>query len=236
MPQFFSSAIILQKVGEHMLKYKCLVLDHDDTVVQSMKTLSYPFWCLELEQFRPGQTMSLEDYILECHRVGFADMCREQFGFTDEEMEIEHKQWMDYILQHIPDAYPGIDKIIRRQKKEGGLICVVSHSSYDNIIRDYRAHFGIVPDAIYGWDLEPHQRKPNPWPLQNIMEKFDLAPDEILVVDDMKLACKMAQPLGVKVAYAGWSGMGVPSLTAEMEKLCEYTFNTTEEIEKFLFE
>ena len=51
-----------------MLKYKCLVLDHDDTVVQSMKTLSYPFFCIELEQFRPGAFMSMEDYILECHR------------------------------------------------------------------------------------------------------------------------------------------------------------------------
>ena len=39
-----------------MLKYPCLVLDHDDTVVQSMKTLSYPFWCMELELFRPGVT------------------------------------------------------------------------------------------------------------------------------------------------------------------------------------
>ena len=85
-----------------MLRYQCLVLDHDDTVVQSMKTLSYPFWCLELEQFRPGVTMSLEDYILECHRVGFADMCRERFHFTEEELKIEHKQWMEYILQNIP--------------------------------------------------------------------------------------------------------------------------------------
>lgn len=219
-----------------MLKYKCLVLDHDDTVVQSMKTLSYPFWLLELEQFRPGQTMSLEDYILECHRVGFADMCRERFGFTDEELKIEHRQWMEYILQNIPDPYPGIDRIIHRQKEEGGIICVVSHSHTDNITRDYRTHFGILPDAIYGWELLPHQRKPNPWPLEHIMERFGLKPEEILVIDDMKLACSMAHPLGVQVAYAGWSSMGVPSLTAEMEELCEYTFNSTEEIEKFLFE
>lgn len=219
-----------------MLKYKCLVLDHDDTVVQSMKTLSYPFFLIELEQFRPGATISLEDYILDCHRYGFADLCRERFGFTDEELKIEHRQWMDYILQNIPDAYPGIERVIHRQKEDGGLLCVVSHSSYDNIIRDYRVHFGIQPDAIYGWDLEPHQRKPNPWPLQDIMEKFGLKPEEILVVDDMKLACKMAHPLGVKVAYAGWSGMGVDTITSEMEKLCEYTFNSTEELEKYLFE
>lgn len=219
-----------------MLKYKCLVLDHDDTVVQSMKTLSYPFWCLELEQFRPGTTMTLEEYILQCHEVGFADMCRNRFHFTDDELKTEHKQWMEYILQNIPDSYPGIDRIIHRQKAEGGIICVVSHSHADNISRDYKAHFGIQPDAIYGWELMPHQRKPNPWPLEDIMARFDLKPEDILVVDDMKLACQMAKPLGIKVAYAGWSGMGVPSLTEEMEQLCDYSFDSTEELEKFLFE
>ena len=218
-----------------MLKYKCLVLDHDDTVVQSMKTLSYPFWCLELEQFRPGVTMSLEDYILECHRVGFAEMCRERFHFTEEELKTEHKQWMEYILQNIPDPYPGIDRIIRRQKEEGGLICVVSHSHADNILRDYRTHFAAEPDAIYGWELEPHQRKPNPWPLEDIMQRFHLTAEEILVVDDMKLACQMAAPLGVPVAYAGWSGMGVELLSAEMEKICDYSFGTTQDFEEFLF-
>ena len=218
-----------------MLKYKCLVLDHDDTVVQSMKTLSYPFWCLELEQFRPGVTMSLEDYILECHRVGFAEMCRERFHFTEEELKTEHKQWMEYILQNIPDPYPGIDRIIHRQKEEGGLICVVSHSHADNILRDYRTHFAAEPDAIYGWELEPHQRKPNPWPLEDIMQRFHLTAEEILVVDDMKLACQMAAPLGVRVAYAGWSGMGVELLSAEMEKICDYSFGTTQDFEEFLF-
>lgn len=219
-----------------MLKYKCLVLDHDDTVVQSMKTLSYPFFCIELEQFRPGASMSLEDYILECHRLGFAELCRQRFHFTDEEMKQEHKQWMEYILQNIPDPYPGIEKIIHRQMEEGGYVCVVSHSHADNITRDYRTHFGILPDAIYGWELLPHQRKPNPWPLQDMMARFGLKPEEILVIDDMKLACTMAQPLGVKVCYAGWSGMGVQSLTDEMTALCDLRFDTTEEMLHYLFE
>ena len=218
-----------------MLKYKCLVLDHDDTVVQSMKTLSYPFWCLELEQFRPGQTMTLEDYVLECHRLGFAGLCKIRFGFTEAELKQEHKQWMEYIMQHTPDPYPGIEKIIRRQKEEGGLICVVSHSHVDNILRDYKAHFGLIPDAIYGWELEPHQRKPNPWPLQDIMKKFGLKPEEILVVDDMKLACQMAEPLGVDVCYAGWSGMGIEEVSREMESICTYSFDSLEEFGKFLF-
>ena len=37
-----------------MLKYKCLVLDHDDTVVQSEATINYPFFVYILDQYRPG--------------------------------------------------------------------------------------------------------------------------------------------------------------------------------------
>lgn len=219
-----------------MLKYPCLVLDHDDTVVQTMKTLSYPFFCLELEQFRPGTTMTLSEYIMECYRCGFADMCRERYGFTDEELALEHRQWMGYIMENIPDIFPGIERIIHRQKEAGGILCVVSHSNSDNIRRDYRAHFDVLPDAIYGWDMEPHQRKPHSWPLQDIMQKFGLQPEEILVIDDAQLACQMADPLGIKVAFAGWDDMGVPEIRKEMEQRCAYSFNTIVELEKFLFD
>ena len=126
-----------------MLKYKCLVLDHDDTVVQTLMTLSYPFFCLELEQFRPGAAMTCQAYVTECHRLGFADMCRKIFHFTEEELKLEHKQWTDYIMAHIPDPFPGIERIIRRQKESGGMLFVVSHSTSENIRRDYAAHFGI---------------------------------------------------------------------------------------------
>ena len=219
-----------------MLKYRCLVLDHDDTVVQTMRTLSYPFFCYELEQFRPGVTMSLSEYITKNHEMGFADLCRIGLNFTEEELALEHEQWMEYIMTHIPDPFPGIERIIRRQKDEGGILCVVSHSNSENILRDYDAHFGLRPDAIYGWDMEPHQRKPNPWPLEDIMNRFGLKPEEILVVDDMKLACAMAKPLGVDVAYAGWDDMGVPALREEMNRICRYSFNRISDLEAFLFD
>ena len=219
-----------------MLKYRCLVLDHDDTVVQSMKTLSYPFWCMELEIFRPGVTQSLEDYILECHNRGFAGLCRDCFHFTDEELKKEHGMWMEYIMTHTPDPYPGMDAVIHRQKAEGGLVCVVSHSHKDNIIRDYSTHFNILPDAIYGWELPTEQRKPHPYPLLDIMERYNLKPEEILVVDDMKLACQMATPLGIQVAYSGWNGLGIPEVESEMQRLCDFSFDTTEKLYKFLFD
>ena len=219
-----------------MLKYPCLVLDHDDTVVQTLKTLSYPFWCLELEQFRPGTAMSLSDYVLECYRWGFADMCKQIFHFTEEELKQEHSQWNRYIQENTPAPFPAIERIIRRQKEEGGKLFVVSHSGSDTISRDYETHFGIQPDGIYGWDRPEHQRKPNPWPLLDIMDKYGFQPEEILVVDDMQLACQMADPLGVKVAFAGWDDMGVPEQRRDMENRCAFTFNTIEALEAFLFE
>ena len=219
-----------------MLKYRCLVLDHDDTVVQSMKTMSYPFWCMELEIFRPGQIMTFAEYVLECHRRGFAGLCRDCFHFTDEELKLEHGMWMDYVMTHTPDPYPGIEHIIHQQKREGGLICVVSHSHKDNILRDYRAHFGVEPDAVYGWELPPHQRKPDPYPLCDIMDLFGLTPEEILVVDDMKLACQMAAPLGVPVAYSGWNGLDIPEIEDEMKRICDFSFDSVEKLYNFLFD
>ena len=66
-----------------MLKYPCLVMDHDDTVVQSEATVNYPFFVYILDQFRPGTTITLEQYVDGCCNLGFARMCREWYGFTD---------------------------------------------------------------------------------------------------------------------------------------------------------
>ena len=218
-----------------MLKYPCLVLDHDDTVVQSEKTIGYPFFCYILDQYRPGQTITLAQFAQDCHELGFAEMCRSRWQFTPKELDDEYHAWMDYVMTHIPDPFPGIGDVIRRQKAEGGMICVVSHSSVVNITRDYETHFGIQPDVIYGWDYPEELRKPNPFPLLDIMEKYHFTPDQLLVVDDMKLAWNMAHPLGVKVAFAGWGRKEFPELAKEMRSLCDYSFDSAKELETFLF-
>ena len=219
-----------------MLKYPCLVLDHDDTVVQSEKTIGYPFFCYILDQFRPGQAITLEQFAQDCYELGFAEMCRSRWQFTPKELEDEYYGWMDYVMTHIPDPFPGIGNVIRRQKAEGGMICVVSHSSVVNITRDYKTHFGVLPDVIYGWDYPEELRKPNPFPLLDIMEKYRFTPDQMIVVDDMKLAWNMAHPLGVKVAFAGWGRTEFPALAQEMKSLCDYSFDSPKKLERFLFE
>lgn len=219
-----------------MLKYPCLVLDHDDTVVQSEATVNYPFFVEFLKEYRPGATITLHEYISGCFNPGYGDMCRQRFGFTDEELLIEYTGWKEYIRSHIPAPYAGIDRIIRRQKEEGGIICVVSMSAQENIARDYRAHFGIEPDEVYGWDLAPEHRKPSPWALQQIMEKYGFSPAQLLVIDDMKAAVKMARDGSCPIGFAGWGRTDFPEITEEMTQLCDFAFDSTESLEKFLFD
>lgn len=219
-----------------MLRYPCLVLDHDDTVVQSEISINYPFFCYILDRFRPGTTITLEEYVDGCSSLGFLQMCRQWYQFTDAELKEEYEGWMDYVRSHIPDPFPGIGDVIRRQKEEGGLVCVVSHSSAENITRDYQTHFGMLPDAIYGWDLPEHQRKPNTYSLEAIMERYHLSSKDLLVIDDMKPAWEMASKAGVEIGFAAWGKVGFPAIAEEMKRLCDYTFQSPRELAQFLFD
>ena len=163
------------------------------------------------------------------------DMCRKTYRFTEAELREEFLGWKEYVKTHIPEVFPGIERIIRRQKEQGGLVCVVSHSGEENIARDYLHHFGLLPDAIYGWDLPEEKRKPDPYALEDIMARYSLERKDLLVVDDMKLAWDMASTVGVETAFAAWGKLDFPALCREMESLCHYTFRTTEALERFLF-
>ena len=217
-----------------MLRYKCLVLDHDDTVVQSETTVNYPCFCHFLEQYRPGMTISLEDYISDCCQMTFIEMCKTRFSLSEEELHEEYLFWKAYLKDHSPDAFPGIRELLHAYRAAGGIICVSSMSSEENIRRDYLNHFGLEADLVFGWDLPEEQRKPNPYALEEIKGRYGLSPSEILVVDDMKFAVEMARSAAVPIAFAGWGRKAFPNICQEMEKLCDFSFYSTEEFQNFL--
>ena len=219
-----------------MPKYPCLILDHDDTVVQSEKTINYPYFCYILDQFRPGQKITWEEYIQGCYQLGFTEMCRQKYEFSEDELSEEYKGYKEFIHSHIPAPYPGIAEIIHRHKAEGGILCVISHSDMATITRDYKTHFGILPDQIFGWDLPEKKRKPHTYPLECILKKYGLSPSQLLIVDDMKPAWEMAHKLGVPTAFAAWSKTDVPQVFKEMTNLCDFSFSSPKELKKFLFD
>ena len=117
----------------------------------------------------------------------------------------------------------------------GGLICVVSHSSKSTICRDYTHYFGFLPDAVYGWDYPPEQRKPNPFPLKDIMKRFHLKSQDMLMGDDLRPGCDMARAMNVPSAFAGWGRKSVPEISQYMADHCDFAFSAPEELEAFLF-
>ena len=217
------------------MRYRCLVFDHDDTVVNSTATIHYPSFVEYLREYFPDRSCTLEHYFLKNFDPGFIPMCREEYGMSDRDLALEVRFWQEYVRTRIPRAYPGIREIMERQKAEGGLIAVISHSMEGNILRDYRENGLPEPDAVYGWDLPEEQRKPNPYALEEIKRRYGLAPEEILVVDDMKFAVAMARSAGTPIAFAGWGRKEFPNICQEMEKLCDFSFYSTEEFKKFLF-
>lgn len=219
-----------------MLKFPCLILDHDDTVVQSEATVNFPCFCEFLEQYRPGTNISLKEYVEGCSQMPFVQMCQSRFSMTEAEMDLEYQYWKNYAKNHIPAPFPGIREFLHNYRAKGGKVCVVSMSAQENILRDYMAHYDFEPDLVYGWDLPEECRKPSIWAIEQVKMNYGFTSDQILVVDDMKFAVDMARNSGCPIAFAGWGRRDFPHICEEMEKLCDYSFYSVEELQNFLFD
>ena len=217
-----------------MLNYRCLVLDHDDTVVRSEETVNYPSFLEALKVLRPGRTITREEFTRWCFSPGFSALCSDYIGLTPEEIDVQYDMWRSYVATHIPPPYDGLRPNLTRWKQEGGLLCVSSHSARENILRDYRLHFDLEPDQIFDWDLGEDRRKPSPYALQEIMRLYDLRPDELLMVDDLKPGYDMAHACGVPFACAGWSHDD-PEIRAFLRRFSDFYLETVQELEPLLF-
>ena len=218
------------------MKYKCLVLDHDDTLVNSTATIHYPCFLEYLSKIRPGEekNYTLESYLEKNFHPGVEYLFLTELGMSESEFEEEQRYWSEYVKSHIPKAYQGFREIIEDFKRQGGIVAVASHSYTGYIQRDYRENGIPMPDEIYGWDLPREKRKPSPFALLDLIEKYSLSPNEILVVDDLKPGLDMARGAGADFAAAGWA-YGVPLIEASMrESGCVY-LSSVEELRTLIF-
>ena len=215
------------------MKYKCLILDHDDTAVKSTPYIHYPSFVEALKLLRPEMDISLKEFVTYCFNPGFSELCKDILKFSEAEQEYQYKIWKDYTNENSPDFYTGFPELIKEYKKAGGIVCVVSHSESEQILRDYNVHCGLRPDMIFGWELDEHQRKPNPYPVVEIMKKYNLDNTEILILDDSKPGLDMARCCGVEFAAAGWSH-GVPEIENYMRANSDYYFSTVEQFREFV--
>ena len=218
------------------MKYKCLVLDHDDTVVNSTATIHYPCFIEYLEIYYPHlvKNYTLESYFVKNFHPGVVELFVDEIGMSQEELAHEEADWSEYVKGHIPTAYSGIRELIADFREAGGIIAVDSHSFTEYIIRDWKKNDLPAPDIIYGWDIPKNMRKPAPDTLFDLMKKFDLKPEELLVVDDLKPGYDMARGAGVDFAAAGWA-YDIPEIEGFMRQNCDFYLKTVDDLRKLLF-
>lgn len=188
-----------------MSRYRCLVLDHDDTTVQSTPCVHYPSFLDTMHKLRPGLApLQTEEYFRLWFDSTFERYCRDTLHFTPEEEAFQLQNWHRFVESTVPPFHEGMERIIRRQHKEGALVCVISHSYARYISRDYAAAGLPQPDCIMGWEQGEDKLKPHPYPLEELQRRYQLTAQDILVVDDLKPGYDMAQAFGCDSALALW--------------------------------
>ncbi len=215
-------------------RYKCLILDHDDTVVNSTATIHQPAFQAYLNLTRPGRVCGLEEYMLKNCDPGFIQMCTGEYGMSDEELEQETLFWQNYVKDHVPVAYPGMRALMERQLEQGGHLCAVTHSFAGTVLRDYRANGLPEPELIFGWEQPRERRKPSVWPVEEIMSRLALRREELLIVDDLRPGYEMAAAAGVDFAAARWAN-DIEPIDRFMRNMCGRIFKTVEELGDYIF-
>lgn len=219
------------------MKYKCIVLDHDDTVVNSTATIHYPSFIEYLRDYRPElvDNYTLESFFVKNFDPGIVSLLADEVGLNEREMKEEEEYWVRFVETRIPTAFDGIKEIIERFRACGGIVAVCSHSFKRYIVRDYEHNALPMPDIIYGWDIPKEKRKPDPFTLLDIMERYSLSREEILVVDDLKPGYDMARAAGVDFAAASWA-YDIPEIESFMHDGCDYYLKTVDELAELLFD
>ncbi|MFH1178019.1 MAG: HAD hydrolase-like protein [Acidobacteriota bacterium] len=218
-------------------RYRCLILDHDDTAVDSSRQVHYPAHVKAMGVLRPGQApVDLDTWFCKNFEPGIMHFLVGELGMTPAEMEVEYEIWREFNSRGEPQFYPGFLAALAEYKAQGGAIAVVSHSEENVILSHYRGangEPGVIPDVVFGWDLDSERRKPNPYPVNEILRRLGLDRRDALVVDDLKPGVVMAQAAGVDAAAAGW-GHDIPSIRDFMKRSCVAYFATVPEFAEFI--
>jgi beta-phosphoglucomutase-like phosphatase (HAD superfamily) len=219
------------------MKYRCLIIDHDDTAVNSTARIHYPAHLEVLNRMRPGVSpITLDEWFLKNFHPGIMEYLKNELGMNNEELEAEYRIWRTFTTTRVPEFYPGFIETMQEYRNLGGKIAVVSHSEKNLIERDYRSlepGIRFMPDLIHGWDYDETKRKPHPYPVFEILKSFELKSEHTLILDDLKPGVVMAKAAGLHAAAAGW-GHKIPEIRAYMKKYCIAYFETVEEFADFI--
>ena len=216
------------------LRYRCLVLDHDDTVTNSAVETNFPNMLDSLAILRPGEekNLTIEEFLLGTFH-GYQNWVQERYHYTKEELDWQYPFWKECVMKNRPSFVQGMADFLARYRAAGGIICVATHSYFEMIEKDYMTNCGFMPDYVNCWDDPVEHRKPYIYPIEEAMRRFGLEKSDILVVDDMQPGCIMANAAGVDFAAAFWCHDLAP-LREYMGEHAQYQLKSIAQLEELV--
>lgn len=205
--------------------------------MDSTRRVHYPAHLKSMEVLRPGlKPIDLDTWFRKNCDPGIMQFLLDELQLTPEELVVEHRIWREFTARETPHFYPGFLEALAEYKARGGRVVVVSHSESNVIMTHYRAaagSLGVEPDLVFGWDMEPELRKPNPFPVHETVRLLGLQPRDVLVLDDLKPGIVMARAAGVDAAGAGWAH-DISVIREFMRETCVAYFATVGEFAEFV--
>ena len=209
------------------MRYRCLIFDHDDTAVNSTATIHHPAFLAFLRKYFPGRTCTLEDYFLKNFEPGFIEMCVDEYGMTDRDLETETNFWLDYVKNHVPEAYPGIPELLKKLRSAGIHLCVLSNKPHEISVQIVRQYFGENTFDIIMGKSPDYPIKPDPTSCFYLMKKLGLEKNDVLYVGDSNVDMQTAKNAGLTKCGVCWGFRSEAELTAEG---ADYLAHTSDDI------
>ena len=220
------------------MKYRCLLIDHDDTSVDSSPSIHHPAHLEQMKQLgREHESVSADEWMKINYDPGILAYLDTVLKLDKKEKDLCYTVWREYAKTRIPDFFPGILPLMKRFRDKGGYIVVVTHSEAEMVQAHYRHQQeipGFLPDRIIGWTGDRSKNKPEPWPVFDVMKNYNLKKSEIVVVDDLKPGITMAKRAGVDSIGVGWSHQ-IPEIIEDMKKSCTYYASSVKEFAEIIF-
>ena len=220
------------------MRYPCLLIDHDDTAVDSTPAVHYQAHLEQMRRLgRHSEALSLEQWYRVNFHPGLRHYLEEELQLSQDEQHLCYTIWREFTTTEVPPFFDGLLPLLARFKSAGGILAVVSHSEPDIILRHYRSQEevpGLEPDEIFGWMGDSKKNKPHVWPVEQMERLYGITREEMLVVDDLKPGIIMAREAGVASVGVGWSHR-IPELKGQLERLATWYAENVADLEQIVW-
>ncbi|AHC14404.1 HAD family hydrolase [Salinispira pacifica] len=221
------------------MKYRCILIDHDDTAVNSTPSVHHPAHVEQMKRLgREEQTRNLEDWFRLNYHPGIHHFLEKELALNEKDALLCYNVWREYTQSRVPPFFPGMLDLLSEVVRQGGVVAVVSHSEVDIIRRHYELQQdvpGFMPAEIFGWTGDPTKAKPHVYPVEEMIRRHALKPEEIIMIDDLKPGIEMSRRAGIASMGAGWSH-AIPEIRKDISEMADYYFTSVEDAARWLLD